>query len=572
MGQRDVNIATICLLDGEHYRTQEYVLNALEKACCGGPQDLVVLPYMPFLNFDAGDPRAGLGGFAKLAGQHGTYLALALNEGDGERPYATAVVLDREGEIAFATRKTHAFPDEDDLALGDGLDVLPTDFGVIGTTVAGDIYFPEVYETLWMKGAEVLLWHCFPERFRDHSGWEPILTARARDTHSHLVAAMYADPRTYITNRYEMGMRGAAFGRSMIVNRGGTPIADTGHEDGVASARVDLDKRKVDPFDPWVQCDPCFFVNCVGDRTAFAPVAEPWQPPTLPAYSKRTARVAVVYLDPAHIWRTGERPQKLLEQIEQAGALNPDIILVSENAADIDNDDVGRLAGDRVAELARELGAYIIVGGIRGERSISIAYMWDRVGKLVYQQSIYWTKGFPEITVFDTDFGRIGIHECGDLFMPMIDRTLALKGAEIILDPSQMWGASGAHNETLLRARALDNGVWVACAHWNSSDAGLRSVIIDPYGQVMAASAFQQEGVIHVDIDFDEKRVYYEGKKTVQPTQGTEGIGTYLDGDCPEQKSGWRQMMLGRRRPELYGIIPTVNDVIMKYRPVQGPW
>ncbi len=572
MAKRDVNISTVCLLDGEKHQTREHVTGALEEACERGPQDLVALPYMPFLSFNAERPMAGLRGFARFAKRHGTYVALAMREEDGDRVYATSVLLDREGEIAFTARKTHAFPDDDDLVLGDELEVFETDFGVIGATVTSDIYFPEVYETLWMKGAEVLLWHAFPERFREHSGWEPVLTARARDAHSHLVAAMYADPRTYITNRYEMGMRGAAFGRSMIVNRGGAPIADTGHEDGVASARVDLDKRKDDPYDPWVQCEPCFYVNCVGDRTAFGPVSEPWEPPDLPTYAKRTARVAVVYLNPSHMWRTGERPAKMLELIEKAGGASPDLILVSENSADIENDDIGRDAGAKVAELAREMGAYIVVGGLRGEESISLAYVWNRQGEVIHKTSIYWTKGFPEITVFDTDFGRIGIHECGDLYTPMIDRTLALKGAEIILDPSQMWGASGRHNETLLRARALDNGVWVACAHWNSSDAGLRSVIVDPYGQVMASSVFQQEGVIHVDINFDDQRVYYEGNKAVQPTQGTEGIGTYLADDCPEQKAGWREMMLGRRRPELYGIIPTVNDVIMKYRPERGPW
>jgi hypothetical protein len=30
-------------------------------------------------------------------------------------------------------------------------------------------------------------------------------------------------------------------------------------------------------------------------------------------------------------------------------------------------------------------------------------------------------------------------------------------------------------------------------------------------------------------------------------------------------------MIFSRRRPELYGIIPTVNEVIMKYRPASSP-
>ncbi len=133
-----------------------------------------------------------------------------------------------------------------------------------------------------------------------------------------------------------------------------------------------------------------------------------------------------------------------------------------------------------------------------------------------------------------------------------------------------MWGADGYHNETMLRARAIDNGCWVACAHWVTSDCGLRSVIVDPYGMVVAASQFQKAGVIHVDVDFNDQKVYYEGRKPQQPKRGKIGIPAYYTEDIPEQKPGWRNMIFSRRRPELYGLIPTVNGVIMKYRPQKG--
>jgi predicted amidohydrolase len=564
MPNRIANLASVCLLDSDQYRTRKYVVDALTTACEGTERDLVVLPYMPFLSSEA------VKRFASVARRHGTYVALALPEEDAGKTYATSVLLDREGKVVFKYRKTHAFPD-DAMALGDDLPVFGTDFGVIGASITTDLYFPEVYERLRMKGAEVLLWHDYPERFRDYSGHEVLLGARAFDSHAHLVAAMYADPRAYITNRYTLGMQGAAWGRSMVLNRVGAPIADTGYADGVAAATVDLDKRKVDPYDPWVQSENKFFVNCLGDRTAFHAVAEAWQPSERPPYAKRKARVAVLYLWDHNMWSTGKRPERMLELLDKAAAMQPDLVLVSENSAKVD-DEVGKDALAAVAELARKMNAYIAVGGLRDENSLSIVYVWDRQGEVIFQQSIYWTKGFPEINVFDTDFARIGTHECGDLYTPMIDRTLMLKGAEMILDPSQMWGADGRSNEALLRARALDNGVWVACAHWNTSDPGLRSVIIDPYGQVMASSVFQQEGLIHVDIDFDDRRVYYEGRKAQQPTRGETDIPSYYSEDIPEQKPGWREMVLSRRRPELYGIIPAENEVTRKYRPERGPW
>jgi hypothetical protein len=132
-----------------------------------------------------------------------------------------------------------------------------------------------------------------------------------------------------------------------------------------------------------------------------------------------------------------------------------------------------------------------------------------------------------------------------------------------------MWGADGYNNELMLRARAIDNGCWLACAHWNSSDPGLRSLIIDPYGYVLAASHFQQEGAVFADIDFSQQKVYYAGRKPQQPKRGDEGIPSYYTEDIPQQLPGWRDMIFARRRPELYGILPTTNEVTEKYGPAE---
>ena len=63
----------------------------------------------------------------------------------------------------------------------------------------------------------------------------------------------------------------------------------------------------------------------------------------------------------------------------------------------------------------------------------------------------------------------------------------------------------------------------------------------------------------------------HRGRKPHQPTRGQNGIASYYTEDIPEQHPGWREMIFSRRRPELYGILPTVNEVIMKYRPVEVP-
>jgi len=198
--------------------------------------------------------------------------------------------------------------------------------------------------------------------------------------------------------------------------------------------------------------------------------------------------------------------------------------------------------------------------------------VWDRDGRVVYMEPIYWEGVVPELGVFDADFGRVGGRSCGDLYTTFLDRVLALRGAEIILDPSRMWGASGRTNETMLRARAIDNGVWIACAHWNHSDPSLRSLIIDPYGQIVTASDFQQDGIVYHDIDLNAQRVYYAGLMPEQAQPGESGLAAYYLGNLPEQREGWRDMLFAARRPELYGIIPTVNEVIMRYRAEECPF
>ena len=80
------------------------------------------------------------------------------------------------------------------------------------------------------------------------------------------------------------------------------------------------------------------------------------------------------------------------------------------------------------------MSCYIAIGGIGDKNQGSICRLWDRSGKEIYSQPLYWPKGFAEIKVFDTDFGRVGAHQCGDLYIPEFDRVLALKGAEIIIE------------------------------------------------------------------------------------------------------------------------------------------
>ncbi len=553
---RVITISTLALLDSPDRQSADYVVGEIKKAAVLRPRhDLIVVPLTPFLSFDEGKEPEGLAEFALMAREYRTYLAAALTERakDG-RTFLTAVLFDRGGNVAGKYRKSHALPDDDIFALGDELPVFATDFGPVGLTLGTDIYFQEIYAVMAAKGAALLTWQHAPERLRDHALWPPILAARAMDNKTPLVAAMYADPRPYLTHDWASGIQGAEWGHSLILSRVGATLADTAYSDGAASAVIDLDKRKVSIY-PEPKTEDIFFVINSGGRGPFGPIAQKWEKPELPAFERRTARVAVAHLTSEAIWRRGMEspPPAMLEALDEAARVKPDILLLTEMSA-FHITDPDHPAARLIGERARAMNAWIIIGGMgRADRAGgSVAWVWNRQGERVFTQPIYWQKGYDEVRTLDTDFARIGIYECGDLHVSELQRILALKGAEIIFDPSMAWGADGFNNLRMLQARAIDNGVWLACAHYNHSDPGLRSLVLDPYGQVLAGSHYDRTSVVYTDIDFDKGRVYYAGEKAQQPRRVAGDTGAYVFGVVPDRQAGWREMFFARRRPELY--------------------
>ncbi len=560
-------ISAVCLLDGEAYRNRSHVLDLLSHVESSPSESLIVTPFIPFLSCEEGREKESLDDFFGLARKKRAHLVLGLieNAKDG-KSYQSALILGPGGEILGKYRKTHRLAWDEEFALGNDLPVFETPVGRIGLTIGSDFYFPEVYEVLRMKGAEILVWQHAPEQLREHFQWIPLLSARPRDSHAFLVTAHYADPRTYLTNNYDYGMKGAAFGRSMVIDRSGTPRADTGFRHGIARLTFDLDEKKVDVYPMTPNFENLFYVPNNGGRETFRPIAEPWSAPKLPEFKKRRARIAVAYAPGSEMWRDDTYPATIMELLDKAWEFEPDMILLSENGIrQTGSPDVKRGLDD-ISRWAASHRCYIVVGGIGDdEYPNGAARIWDRSGRLVYSQPIYWMSGAESLKVLDTDFARVATHTCGDLYAFPLDRVLALQGAELILDPSQMWGPDGYHNELLLRARAIDNGVYIACAHWNTSDPGLRSVIVDPYGGLIASSAFQRKGVAFADIDFSREKVYYAGLSPNQPQPKDQDIANYFTPDLPEVRDGWREMIFESRRPELYGIIPTENIVTRRY-------
>lgn len=128
-----------------------------------------------------------------------------------------------------------------------------------------------------------------------------------------------------------------------------------------------------------------------------------------------------------------------------------------------------------------------------------------------YKESATYTAGNAVITV-DTPYAKLGMSICYDLRFPELYRQLTQRGAELLLVPSAFTATTGAaHWSSLLRARAVENLTYVVApnqggVHANGRETYGHSMIIDPWGQVLASHTESNAGVITATIDPNEQQ------------------------------------------------------------------
>jgi deaminated glutathione amidase len=104
-------------------------------------------------------------------------------------------------------------------------------------------------------------------------------------------------------------------------------------------------------------------------------------------------------------------------------------------------------------------------------------------------------------------WGGLGLTTCYDLRFPEQYIALALAGADFITVPSAFTRQTGAaHWHTLLRARAIETGCYIFAAaqggiHDNGRETYGHSLIVSPWGEMVAERSGDKPGVIVADID-----------------------------------------------------------------------
>lgn len=178
-------------------------------------------------------------------------------------------------------------------------------------------------------------------------------------------------------------------------------------------------------------------------------------------------------------------------------------------------------------EVARETGLVVHVGSLavrNGDKVANRAFLIDGQGALTasydklhlydvdlpngerWRESATYEGGACAV-VADTALAPVGIAICYDLRFPALYRALAEAGATVLTAPACFTKQTGeAHWHVLHRARAIETGSFMISAaqggrHEDGRDTYGHSLIVDPWGRVLADAGGAEPGVMLAEID-----------------------------------------------------------------------
>jgi predicted amidohydrolase len=178
-------------------------------------------------------------------------------------------------------------------------------------------------------------------------------------------------------------------------------------------------------------------------------------------------------------------------------------------------------------QTARDTGAMVHIGSIAvrsGDKIANRAYLIGADGEILasydklhlfdvdlpsgerWRESATYTSGACAVVVA-TPWAMLGLTICYDIRFPALYRSLAEAGAEILTAPACFTRQTGeAHWHILQRARAIETGAFVISAaqggvHEDGRETFGHSLIVDPWGRVLADAGGSEPGVLLAEID-----------------------------------------------------------------------
>ncbi len=185
------------------------------------------------------------------------------------------------------------------------------------------------------------------------------------------------------------------------------------------------------------------------------------------------------------------------------------------------SEEVGAELTGELVDLAGEYNLTMAVGFLEreGKNLYNSAVLVDGNGIVGIYRKIHLfreeknifksgNKGFPVFSVLGVN---VGLLVCFDWIFPEVTRTLALKGADIILHPSNL---VLPYYQKAAITRAIENRVFIVLANRTGIEDrfGIRneftggSEIIDTKGKVLLSVGKNDKGIFSIDVDPEEAR------------------------------------------------------------------
>jgi predicted amidohydrolase len=230
----------------------------------------------------------------------------------------------------------------------------------------------------------------------------------------------------------------------------------------------------------------------------------------------RLVRIATTYQEQHDT--PEENLQDMIDVINKAGEVRPDVVLLSELVYESYYKDRMKLAQpvpgpltEKIGEYAAKHNTYVIfsMNELAGDIIYNTAVIIGRDGKvcgkyrkihLPLNEAEDGTSPGDMPGIFDLDFGRIGIIICYDQMFPESSRTLALMGAEVIFNPTT------GEDPILQQAIARSNGIY----HVVSGYGGAKSSrIINPLGEILNCVQSKEAAYAVEEIDLNKRHFVY---------------------------------------------------------------
>jgi formamidase len=186
---------------------------------------------------------------------------------------------------------------------------------------------------------------------------------------------------------------------------------------------------------------------------------------------------------------------------------------------------------ERLGEVARRAKRWIQAGSIyeaAGRKTYNTALLFAPDGSLVatYRKLFPWMplessdpgQSPPPVTEL-ARIGKAGMMICYDGWFPEVARSLAIRGAEVILHPTLTTTPDREEELVLARANAIANQCYVINVNASVEVGGGRSIGVDPEGRVLFEGGGGEEFFSEV-LDLDRVRTVRE--------RGTRGLNRLL--------------------------------------------